>query len=330
LDAAGAVLVAKLSLGELAMDDEWFGGLTRSPWNIEKGSSGSSAGSASATAAGLVGFSIGTETLGSIVSPSTRCRVTGLRPTFGRVSRYGAMALSWTMDKIGPICRTVEDCALVFDAIYGPDGQDPTVTDYPFAWPPEHTIKGMRIGYLQDAFDEEGEHFARNQAGLGVLRGLGYDLIPIQLPDFHNDAIEFLLLAEAAASFDELTRSDRDEMLVRQAKDSWPNIFRAARMIPAVEYIQAQRVRTLLMSAMADLMKTIDVYVAPSFGGGTLLITNMTGHPAVVVPNGLTEKGDPSSLTFTGQLYGEAKALLLAKAYQDATGFHLEKPTLDG
>ncbi len=178
------------------------------------------------------------------------------------------------------------------------------------------------------AFAEDDEHAARNHAALAVLRGLGIALIPIELPDFHADAIEFLLLAEGAAAFDELTRDGRDDMLARQAKDSWPNIFRAARTIPAVEYIQAQRVRTLLMGAMAAIMQTVDVYVAPSFGGGTLLITNMTGHPAVVVPNGLTEKGDPSSITFTGQLYGVSAALLLAKAYQDAMGFHLERPNL--
>jgi Asp-tRNA(Asn)/Glu-tRNA(Gln) amidotransferase A subunit family amidase len=328
LEAAGAVLLAKLSVGELAMDDVWFGGKTRTPWNLEEGSSGSSAGSGSATAAGLCAFTIGTETLGSIVSPSTRCRVTGLRPTFGRVSRYGAMALVWSMDKIGPMCRSVEDCALVFNTIYGPDGKDLTVTDYPFNWTPEKKLSELKIGYLNDAFEEENEHSARNKAGLEVLRSLGINLIPLKLPDLPIEPLGCILEAEAAASFDELTRSNRDEMLVRQLKDNWPNLFRQARLIPAVEFVQASRLRTLLMRAMADLMEQVDVYVAPSFGGNTLVITNYTGHPAVVVPNGVTAEDKPSSLTFTGKLYGEAEALLVAKSYQDATDFHLRRPNI--
>ena len=326
LEAAGAVLIAKLTVGALAWGDVWYGGMTRNPWNIEEGSSGSSAGSASATAAGLVGFSIGTETLGSIVSPSAQCRVTGLRPTFGRVSRHGAMALAWTMDKIGPICRSVEDCALVFDAIYGPDGKDLTVTDYPFNWNPNIDVRTLRIGYLQNALEQDKELAVQYTEALDVLRSLGIDLIPITLPEYPIESISFLLTVEAAASFDELTRSNRDDMLSRQVKDAWPNVFRRARLIPAVEYVQANRVRTLLKQAMDDLMTGIDVYISPSLLESDLVLTNLTGNPAVVVPCGANEKGQPASLTFTGRLYGEATALVVAKAFQDATDFHRRKP----
>jgi Asp-tRNA(Asn)/Glu-tRNA(Gln) amidotransferase A subunit family amidase len=329
LESAGAVLLAKLSVGALAWGDVWIDGqMTRTPWNTAEGSSGSSAGSGSATAAGLVGFSIGTETLGSIVSPATQCRVTGLRPTFGRVSRHGAMALSWSMDKIGPMCRTVEDCALVFDAIYGPDGKDMTVTGYPFNWDANVKITHLRVGYLKQAFEEDKDFKAQGEATLDVLKSLGVNLIPVNLPDYPARAISFILEAEAAASFDELTRSNRDDMLARQVKDAWPNVFRQARLVPAVEYVQASRVRTLIMRAMADLMSEIDVYVAPSFGANNLVLTNLTGHPAVVVPNGVNEAGKPSSVTFIGRLYGEAAVLAAARAYQDATDFHHQRPAI--
>jgi len=277
-----------------------------------------------------VGFAIGTETWGSIVSPCTQCGVTGLRPTFGRVSRHGAMALSWSMDKIGPMCRSVEDCALVFGAIYGPDGLDGTVVDAPFPWPVRAHLADMRIGYVESAFAEEREDKALDDAVLDVLRGLGAHLIPISLPDYPVDALSFILNAEAAAAFDELTRSNRDDLLERQVKDAWPNVFRQARLIPAVEYIQANRVRTLIMQAMARLLAGIDVYVAPSYGAHNLLLTNLTGHPAVVVPNGWTAPGSPHSITFTGRLDDEATVLAVAQAYQAATGFHLRHPALDG
>jgi len=329
LEEAGAVLLAKLTMGALAMGDVWFGGKTRNPWNLEQGSSGSSAGSAAATAAGLVGFSTGTETLGSIVSPSTRCGVTGLRPTFGRVSRYGAMALSWSMDKIGPICRSVEDCAIVFSAIYGPDGKDLTVVDLPFNWDPSLKLKNIRIGYLKKAFERNHRNKENDQAVLEVFRSLGTELIPFDLPDFPVNTIRFILNTEAAAAFDELTRSGKDDLLVRQGRGAWPNSFRQARFIPAVEYIQANRLRTLLMQKMAEKMKEVDVYIAPSFGGNNLLITNLTGHPTVVVPNGYNEKGSPTSISFIGSLYEEAKILRVAKAFQDATDFHLKHPKLD-
>ena len=328
LTEAGAVLVAKLATGALAWGDVWFDGQTKNPWNTEEGSSGSSAGPGSATAAGLVGFAIGTETWGSIVSPSTSCGVTGLRPTFGRVSRCGAMALSWSMDKIGPMCRSVEDCALVFNAIYGPDGKDMTVVDLPFNWDSDLKLADLRIGYVKSVFEEEREDKANDDQVLDVLGGLGVDLMPIELPDYPVEALSFLLEAEAATAFDELTRTDQDDLLVRQVKDAWPNVFRRAHLIPAVEYIQANRIRTLVMQAMAELMNGIDVYVAPSFGGNNLLLTNLTGHPAVVVPNGFTEKGTPTSITFTGRLYDEATVLAVAKAYQDVTDFHLQHPSI--
>ncbi|NOX38730.1 MAG: amidase [Calditrichaeota bacterium] len=327
LEEAGAVLVAKLTLGALAWGDVWFGGKTRNPWDLEQGSSGSSAGSAAAVAAGLVAFAIGTETWGSIVSPSTRCGTTGLRPTFGRVSRHGAMALSWSMDKIGPIARTVEDCAIVFDAIRGPDGLDQTVRDLPFNYTPEIDLSQLRMGYLKSAFERDTAHQAQNQAVLETLQKLGAQLIPIELPELPIYPLSFILSAEAAAAFDELTRSNRDTLLVRQIRNAWPNVFRAARFIPAVEYIQANRIRYLLIQEMKKLFDSIDVYVTPSFGPN-LLLTNLTGHPCVVVPNGFDETGHPTSISFIGDLYDEATVLAVAKKYQDATDFHKQYPPL--
>ncbi len=330
LEQAGAVLVAKLSVGALAWGDVWFDGKTRNPWDIEQGSSGSSAGPAAATAAGLVGFAIGTETWGSIVSPANRCGVTGLRPTFGRVSRHGCMALSWSMDKIGPMCRTVEDCALVFNAIYGPDGKDLAVKDFPFYWDPAMDIKTLRIGYLEKVFEEnEKENRNKNdKAVLETFRSLGVTLKPVELPDFPVASLSFILSAEAAAAFDELTRSGKDDLMVRQVRQAWPNVFRHSRLIPAVEYIKANRFRTRIMQEMAHLFKDIDVYISPTYGGNNLLLTNLTGHPCVVLPNGFDEKGRPTSITFIGNLFEEAKTLLVAKAYQDATEFHLKHPKL--
>ena len=329
LEEAGAVLVAKLSVGALAWGDVWFGGKTRNPWDREQGSSGSSAGPAAATAAGLVGFSIGTETCGSIVSPSTRCGVTGLRPTFGRVSRSGAMALSWSMDKIGPICRTVEDCALVFNAIYGPDGKDLTVEDFPFIWNPSIDINTLRIGYLKKEFEADYKNKKTDGAVLETFRLLGVTLIPIELPDFPVKSLAFILNTEAAAAFDELTRSGKDDLLVRQIRHAWPNAFRQARLVPAVEYIQANRFRTQVMQKMTTIFQDIDVYISPTFEGNNLLLTNLTGHPSVVVPNGFDEKGRPTSITFVGNLFEEANTLVVAKAYQDATAFHRKHPEMD-
>jgi Asp-tRNA(Asn)/Glu-tRNA(Gln) amidotransferase A subunit family amidase len=326
LEEAGAVLVAKLTLGALAWGDVWYGGMTRNPWNLEQGSSGSSAGSASATAAGLVAFAIGTETWGSIVSPSTRCGTTGLRPTFGRVSRAGAMALSWSMDKIGPICRTVEDCALVFEVIRGSDGVDQTVVDAPFAYDFRVDLSELRIGYLRDPFDEDYPNKDNDAATLVELQELGAELIPVELPDFPTYSMAFILSAEAAAAFDELTRSNRDDLMVRQIKNAWPNVFRTSRFIPAVEYIQANRLRYEVIQAMHQVVADVDVYLSPTFGGANLLLTNLTGHPCVVLPNGFDEKGAPTSITFIGNLYDEATVLAVANAYQRATGFHEKNP----
>ncbi len=368
LDAAGAVLLAKLSLGALAQGDLWFGERTRNPWRPTQGSSGSSAGPASATAAGCCAFSIGTETLGSISSPSTRVGCTGLRPTFGRVPRTGAMALSWSMDKIGPICRTVEDCAIVLSAIHGPDDKDPSVHDYGFLWDPHLDIKTLRIGYLKADFEreipgpgpdedklDEKQRTARangrlnrkinkafDDASIALLQNkLGVNLIPVELPKFPFNSIRFLLTAEAAAAFDDLTRSGRDKLLTGQESFDWPNAFRESRFTPAVEYINANRARTVGMMQTAEIFKKVDLFVAPT-NSGQLTMTNLTGHPALILPNGFRGEdapapasitdgggpGTPSSITFVGNLFGEAKLLAVAKAYQDATDFHLKHPKL--
>ncbi|MEL6134567.1 MAG: amidase, partial [Bacteroidota bacterium] len=307
LEAAGAVMVAKLTLGALAWGDVWYGGKTRNPWDVEQGSSGSSAGSASATSAGLVAFSIGTETLGSIVSPSTRCGNSGLRPSYGRVSRYGAMALSWTMDKIGPICRSAEDCAMVFAAITGPDGKDQTLVPAAFNYQAEADFSQMRIGYVKAFFEREYFNSARDQAVLDVLTENGAKLIPIEW-EFETPVgpLSNILSAEAAAAFEELTLSNRDTLLVRQIKNSWPNVFRSGHFVPAVTYIQAMRHRYQLIQEVHALMQQVDVLVVPSFMGNQLLTTNLTGHPAVVVPHGFTEDGRPTSITFLGNLFDEA------------------------
>jgi Asp-tRNA(Asn)/Glu-tRNA(Gln) amidotransferase A subunit family amidase len=318
LEEAGAVLVAKLTLGALALGDEWFGGMTRNPWNPKEGSSGSSAGSASATVAGLVGFAIGSETLGSIISPCTRCGASGLRPTFGRVSRHGCMSLAWSMDKLGPICRSVEDCALVFAAIHGRDGLDPTAVDRPFHWPPRRDLRGLTIGYVENDTPTD----ARPE--LAVLRELGVKLTPIRLPDkLPVSGMTAILDAEAAAVFDKLTRAG-----IRDGIGRWADTFRRGEFIPAIEYLRANRLRTLLMREMEALMSGIDAYVE----GNDLAITNLTGHPTAVLPGGFTMRGDvevPSAVKFTGRLFGETDLLALAHAYQQATGFHLRRPPLE-
>jgi len=325
LEEAGAVLIAKLTLGALAWGDVWYGGKTKNPWNTEEGSSGSSAGPGSATAAGLVGFAIGSETWGSIVSPATRNGVTGHRPTFGTVSRAGAMALSWSMDKLGPMTRSVEGAAIVFNSIRGSDEMDRSVVDVPFRFPTKQELKTLRVGYIASAF-EDSTISENDKASLDILKSLGLELIPIELPEFPTNALSFILSAEAAAAFDELTRSNRDDELVRQIKNSWPNVFREARFIPAVEYINANRARSLLNQKMAELMETVDVYVVPSFYGDNLLRTNLTGHPCVVVPNGFNEKGTPTSISFIGNLYEDGNVLAVAKAYQRATGWYKQYP----
>jgi Asp-tRNA(Asn)/Glu-tRNA(Gln) amidotransferase A subunit family amidase len=381
LDAAGAVLVAKVTLGALAMGDKWFGGRTRNPWNTNQGSSGSSAGSASAVAAGCVAFALGSETLGSISSPCTRCGDTGLRPTFGLVPRTGAMALSWTMDKLGPIARSAEDCALVLEAIHGPDGKDTSVYPAEFRWDPNLDWKQLRIGYLKSAFDapeplklkqappgesaedkkaREHENAERQAAharsdydrrfdlaALDKLRAMGVSLIPIELPKFPWGAMTPLLTAEAAAAFDDLTTSGRDSLLTEQGIEDWPNAFRIARFYPAVDYIQANRARTLAVRQVSALFQQVDIIVTPS-GGAQLEATNLTGHPALILPNGLRgddaphpaaiDDGDhddiggpgtPVSLTFLAAHYQDAKLAAFARAYQQATGFHKLHPKFD-
>lgn len=328
LEDAGAVLIAKLSLGALAMGDVWFEDTTRNPWNLKQGSSGSSAGSAAATAAGLVPFAIGTETYGSIVSPSTRCGVTGLRPTYGRVTRYGAMALSWSMDKVGPICRSANDCAIVFEAIRGEYNDDPTVFNAGFDYK-ALKLSDLKIGYFKSAFDEDYLFKKEDKETLKVLKKLGAKLVPVDLNvDFPIDAMANLLMAEAAAAFDDLTRSNRDTLLVRQGAYAWPAQLRAARFMPAVEYIQANRLRTLLIEKYNSLLKEFDVVVTPSFGGTQLPATNLTGHPVVIVPNGAIEGGSRTTITFLGNLFDEATILAVAKAYQDVTDFDEMRPPL--
>lgn len=329
LEAAGAVLVAKTTLGELAMGENWYGGMTRNPWNPKQGSSGSSAGSAAGVSAGLFAFGIGSETYGSIVSPSDRCGVTGLRPSYGRVSRTGAMALSWSMDKLGPICRTVEDCALVFNAIYGPDGVDSTLYDAPFNYDPRVNWKKLRVGYLKKDFaNERDERKANDEETIAKMRELGAELIPVESPEYPLNSISFLLSTEGAAAFDELTLSNQDDWLKQQASGSWPNTFRKRRFVPAVEYLRAQRIRWLLIQDTAKVFEKVDLFLAPSQSGRSLLLSNLTGHPSVVVPNGFSKAGTPTSICFIGKLFGEAEILAVAKKYQDATDFHLKHPPL--
>lgn len=318
LEAVGAVLLGKLSMGALAWGDVWFDHKTLSPWNLEEGSSGSSAGSAAATAAGLVGFSIGTETYGSIVSPSTKCGTSGLRPTFGRVSRHGAMALSWSMDKIGPICRNVEDCALVFSEIIGKDPLDPNTFDAPFAWDGTMTsdyVSGLKIAYLDALEDKKNEFRQFDLQLLDFYRSKGIELSKVSLPDYPVNEMSFILNAEAATAFDVLTITNKDDELVSQQEMAWPNFFRAARFIPAVEYLKANRLRTLLIQDMEKLFEQIDVMIAPSFSNA-LITTNLTGHPCVVLPTQFRDNNIPASITFIAGFNQEEKAMQVAKFYQ--------------
>lgn len=327
-DKAGAVLLAKLSMGALAMGGQWFGGLTKTPWNLEQTSSGSSAGSGAATAAGLVGFAIGTETLGSIISPSTRCGITGLRPTFGRVSRYGAMALSWTMDKVGPMTRSAADAMLVLRVIQGPDPRDPTTqTRAPLAWSPTSPLSRLKIGVLQADFDKS-ENSERKQIYANALASLtkaGAKLTPIALPDFPLAGLLLMLNAEGAAAFDDITRDDRVALLSGQKPSDWPNSFRSSRTIPAVEYIRSARARTLLMQAWAKFQTQWDVLVSPT-GSPSLTMTNLTGHPQMVVPCGFLNGNEPTGLLFTGRLYEEGKMARVAHAFQTTTKWHTLMP----
>jgi Asp-tRNA(Asn)/Glu-tRNA(Gln) amidotransferase A subunit family amidase len=321
LREAGAILVAKLSSGALALSAQWFGGITRNPWNTREDASGSSAGPGSATAAGLVAFSIGSDTGGSIIQPSTRNGITGMRPTFGRVSRYGAMALAWTQDTVGPMCRSAEDCALVFNAIYGPDGKDNTVLDVPFGWDATADVTKLRVGYLRSAFSSNP---ARNsEEALRVIRSLGVDVVPFDLPDVAIEAIDFIRYAETAAAFDDVTRNGTLRDIEHGPEQSpRPAEIRPARFIPAVEYIQANRYRLRVMEQMDAAMSGLDLFV-----GANLLLTNRTGHPVISVPSGFFE-GSPTGLQMTGKLFGEPELLLLAHAFQSRTDHHVKHPSL--
>jgi Asp-tRNA(Asn)/Glu-tRNA(Gln) amidotransferase A subunit family amidase len=322
LRQAGAVLAAKLSSGALALTAQWFGGVTRNPWNTQQDASGSSAGPGSATAAGLVAFSVGTDTGGSVISPSARNGLTGMRPTFGRVSRYGAMALAWTQDTVGPMCRSAEDCAIVFNAINGPDGKDNSVLDVPFGWDATADVTKLRVGYLRSAFSEASAR-QNGEESLRVIRSLGVEVVPFELPEVAIEAIDFIRYAETAAAFDDLTRSGRLRDVEHGPEESpRPAEIRPARFIPAVEYIQANRYRMRVMEQMDAAMFGLDLFI-----GASLLLTNRTGHPVISLPNGFFE-GSPTALQMTGKLFGEPELLLLAHAIQSRTDHHLKHPQL--
>jgi Asp-tRNA(Asn)/Glu-tRNA(Gln) amidotransferase A subunit family amidase len=291
LKKAGAVLCAKPSLGALAYNNKWFGGETRNPWNLLQGSSGSSAGSAASVVAGLLPFTIGTETLGSIISPSNRCGATGLRPTFGSVSRSGAMVLCWSLDKAGPICRSAEDDAIVFYYLKGTDEKDPGAVDHAFNYHPKKDIRTLRIAYAENYFRRLPAD-APEWKVIDVFKSQGVQLRPVTFPDsafYPNNLVSIILNAESAAAFDELTRTNRDDLIERQDRDFWPNSFRAARLIPAVEYINANRYRYGLCNNMYEFMKNIDVLIVPTYAGRQLSITNLTGNPAVCFPIGFNK-----------------------------------------
>lgn len=333
MKAAGAVLVAKFTLGALAMGDYWFGGRTKNPWNLNYGSSGSSAGSTSATVAGLVPFAIGTETWGSIVSPATTCGATGLRPTFGSISRSGAMALSYSLDKVGPITRSANDAAIVFNYLHGTDGKDGSAVDMPFNYAPKTNLKTLKIAYAKNYFDKIKDTNRSEFEVLKQFKRMGIELIPINFPDsgvYQFNIMDIIIGAECAAQFDEMTRSGVDDALTRQTKNDWPNQFRTSRFTPAVEYINAQRHRTILMQKVNEIVAQYDAIICPSRGGGNQsAITNLTGHPVVCVPTGLDPKYKlPTGISFVGKLFDEATILAIANQYQKATGWDEMHPTM--
>ena len=327
LEKAGAILVAKLSLGELAMDDIWFGGLTRNPWDPTKGSGGSSAGSSAATSAGLVPFAIGTETYGSIVDPSMRCGVTGLRPTYGSIAKTGAMALAWSSDKIGPISRSAEDDAIVFYYIHGADQEDGSSIQFAFNYTGTVDFKKLKVAYISNYIDTLPANSTEKHT-LMVLKEMGATITPLYFPDSlrGDDLLNLIVGAESAAAFDELTRSSEDDQMVQQAKDRWPNIFRSSRFVPAVEYITACRLRYRIMKKMDPVIDAYDIIITPPETGDQLAITNLTGNPSITLPNGFLANGMPASISFIGKHFGEANLLAFAKAYQERTGFNLKHP----
>ncbi len=352
LTAAGAVMVAKLTLGALAYGDIWYGGVTRNPWNLNEGSSGSSAGSGSATAAGLVAFSLGTETLGSIVAPSLRCGTTGLRPTFGRVPRTGAMPLCWTLDKIGPMCRSVADTALVLAAINGHDPADPCSIDAPFGFDPAVPVAGLRLGYVPADFEAAGVEDL-DRAMLDHARGLGLTLVELTRPDLPYGTLMNVLFAEAAASFEHLTLEDADDSLTWQEPGSWPNTFRKARFLSAVDHIQLDRLRRRVMQDMDRAFAGVDAMIGPCLAGPMLIITNFTGHPSLALRCGfrqsptrkplslaearLDQGQDGTGETFTvphaislyGRLFDEATILCIGAALEARLGVAGRRPPLD-
>ena len=328
LREAGAVLIAKFTLGALAMGDYWYGGRTKNPWNLKFGSSGSSAGSTAATVAGLIPFAIGTETLGSIVSPSSNCGATGLRPTFGSISRSGAMTLSWSLDKVGPICRSAEDAAVVFNYLHGTDDKDGSAVNMPFNYTNKTNLSKLKIGYAKNYFIKD--TLGNEQAVLKKFSELGAKLIPVDFPDsgiYNFNIVSFIIGAECAAAFDEFTRTGLDDMMTRQGRGDWPNQFRSSRFIPAVDYINANRHRYLLMQKVRELMDRFDVIICPTFGGHQLSITNLTGYPVVCMPTGFNKRNLPTSITLVGKLYDEATLLAVANSLQKATDWNKVHPS---
>ena len=331
LKEAGAVLIAKFSMGALAMGDYWFGGRTRNPWNLKTGSSGSSAGSAAATSAGLVPFAIGTETWGSIISPSTNCGVTGLRPTFGSISRTGAMALSYSLDKVGPICRSAEDAAIVFNYIHGTDGNDLSAVNRPFNYKTTVDIKKLKIGYARNYFAEIKDTARNEWKVLQTFKQLGAALIPVDFPDsavYNFNIMRAVLSSESAAQFDDFTRNNVDDEMTRQTKNDWPNEFRSRRLTSAVEYINAQRHRYLLMQKVNEVVNQFDVIISPNWTGNQSAITNLTGHPVICFPTGFSKNNQPTGISLIGKLYDEATIIAVAKIYQDATEWNKMHPEM--
>lgn len=351
LDAAGAVLVGKTSVGALAYGDVWYGGTTRNPWNVAEGSSGSSAGSAAATAAGLVGFALGTETLGSIVAPSARCGTAGLRPTYGRVSRRGAMPLCWSLDKIGSICRAVEDTALVLAALNTPDPRDPFQLPGAFGYDANRSLEGMRLGYVQADLDDAGAQ-ALDREALATAERLGLALFPLARPDLPYDTLMNVLMAEAAASFEELTLDGRDDELARQDAGAWPNAFRKARFLSAVDHVQLDRLRRRVMGVMDELLRDVDAIIGPALLRPMLVITNFTGHPCLclragfersptrgqlslarnALDEGPTAPGPafevPYNVCLWGRLYDEGTLVAIGRALEAAFGIADRRPDL--
>ncbi len=347
LREAGAVLVAKLSLGALALNDIWFGGQTVNPWNIDEGASGSSAGPGAAVAAGLVGFAIGSETGGSIVSPSMRCGVTGLRPTFGRVARTGAMTLCWSLDKLGPMCRGVADSMLVLQAINGPDPGDVSSVPSTFSFQPQKSAQGLKVGYFPKWLNEPPATEV-DRAVFAMLPKLGMTSVPVTLPDWPYDSLQLILFAEGAASFEELTLSHGIDQLTMQVPDAWPNSFRQARFLSAVDFVQADRMRRRVAEEMARIFSEVDLLLVPSLRDETLTITNFTGHPSLTVRAGFVEVAEarsdwapdpahplprfspprrvPHGVTLLGSLFDEETLAVAGLAIEQAVAVAAERP----